>query len=131
MSNYTVVGECWIYNVDCKLYPQVSVGGTTKRLHRVVCEEKHGPPPFKRAMAIHSCDNKRCINPDHLSWGTAKRNTLEARDRLTIGRQRITIEDARAIKQAGTEQARESAAKFGLSLTQVRKILYGCAWREA
>src|SRR5690554_4253043 len=112
-------------------YPQVYRDGKVRYLHRLVCEETHGPPPSPKHQAVHSCDVKNCVNPEHLSWGTAKRNTLEARDRRKIGRQRITLDDAREIKKAGREAARESAERFGLSLVQVRNILYGHSWREA
>ncbi|WYW03167.1 endonuclease [Pseudomonas phage vB_PpuP-Ihaste] len=111
-------------------YPQERQGGKVVRLHREVCRQHHGEPPFPGAQALHSCDDKRCLEPEHLSWGTAKRNIVEARDRLTIGQQRITLEDARAIRKAGVENARQSAEQYKLSLTQVRKILYGLAWRE-
>lgn len=112
-------------------YPQASRNGTTVRLHREVCETAHGPPPFPGAHALHSCDDKRCLEPTHLSWGTHKENVIAARDRLHIGRQRITLAIASAIKAAGAPAAKESAAKYGLSLTQTRKIIYGFAWREA
>jgi len=33
----------------------------------------------KRPMyALHSCDNPRCINPNHLDWGTQSQNLYEA-----------------------------------------------------
>lgn len=32
-------------------------------------------------FALHSCDNKRCINPDHLRWGTQSDNMKDAVDR--------------------------------------------------
>lgn len=44
-------------------------------LHRVVCERRHGP--LGDLFAIHTCDNKMCINPDHLRPGTSKDNAQD------------------------------------------------------
>jgi hypothetical protein len=32
-------------------------------------------------FALHSCDNKRCINPEHLRWGTHSDNMKDAVER--------------------------------------------------
>lgn len=41
--------------------------------HRVSWELFRGPIPNK-LFVLHKCDNKNCINPDHLFLGTAKDN---------------------------------------------------------
>lgn len=36
-------------------------------------------------VAMHTCDNKRCINPDHLELGTQRQNVKDAIERgLTV-----------------------------------------------
>lgn len=34
-----------------------------------------------KGVAMHSCDNKRCINPEHLQLGTQSQNVLDAHSR--------------------------------------------------
>ena len=48
--------------------------------HRFLCWAVHGPPPLceqggRRMEVIHLCDNKFCLNPLHLVWGTHKQNS--------------------------------------------------------
>lgn len=50
--------------------------------HRASYEEWVGPIPDGLEL-LHSCDNRPCINPDHLLPGTAQENT---QDMLTKGR---------------------------------------------
>jgi hypothetical protein len=40
--------------------------------HRIVLWAMHGPPPanlMEPIVAMHTCHNPRCINPNHLVWG--------------------------------------------------------------
>src|SRR5579863_2474766 len=76
LENYTIVGECWEHNsAKSHGYPCIMVDGKVYALHRVACERKHGPTGLK--LACHSCDNHRCINPDHLNPGSYSFNMLD------------------------------------------------------
>lgn len=43
-------------------------------IHRVVCTAAHGECPSSAHLAAHTCRNKNCINPTHLSWKTNQGN---------------------------------------------------------
>jgi len=55
------------------------------KVHRLYWTLLHGPiPAWPKAVVIHSCDNRKCINPEHLSLGTQQENI---RDCVGKGRQ--------------------------------------------
>ena len=55
------------------------------RCHRCGTPMTLGRPIAPGMFALHTCDNRRCVNPDHLYEGTAGQN---ARDRAARGRTR-------------------------------------------
>jgi len=55
-----------------------------ERAHRVSLRLVGREVP-KNLMALHSCDNPSCVNPEHLSHGDNKQNQLESVDRGLTG----------------------------------------------
>lgn len=52
--------------------------GKSTTVSRILCEYEFGPVTDKVWVAMHSCNNPRCVNPSHLSWGTQSRNIKQA-----------------------------------------------------
>lgn len=73
---------CWIYTgyLDPDGYANISVGGKTKRLHRVSYEAFKGPIPDGK-MIDHLCRNRACCNPEHAEPVT---NTINQRRGDTV-----------------------------------------------
>lgn len=97
--------------------------------HRLMCELAHGPAPTDRPQTAHSCGNghKGCVNPNHLSWKTAKEN---GQDRVAHGTQHHAgwgkngrlgpIKTAELKSRQGKQTAVATAKEFGVSLTLVQ-----------
>ena len=65
-------------------YVQVVVDGKRVYAHRLALANKLGVPVFGLVgVALHSCDVRNCINPEHLSLGTQKDNI---QDMISKGR---------------------------------------------
>lgn len=56
-------------------------------LHRVAWEAHHAEPIPEGMVVMHTCDNPRCFNPEHLRLGTLKDNT---RDMCSKGRANVS-----------------------------------------
>lgn len=63
--------------------------GLCRGMHRVVYAKHHGlsMKALDGVVVMHTCDNPRCINPQHLLLGTMKDNTQDMllRDRARRG----------------------------------------------
>lgn len=69
-------------------YGYVKVRGKNIAAHRRAWELANGPIP-EGMMVCHRCDNRLCVNPEHLYLGTASHN---ARD-MTIRNRRKSLQD--------------------------------------
>lgn len=123
----------WPFNKMGVGYGKVWVGGRYTGAHREICLIRRGPPPFDGAEAAHSCGNRGCVNPGHISWKTRSAN---ADDRKVHGtadahagirhKPRRLLSDAEvgAIRTA-TEAGVVIAAAFGVDPSMVSKIKHG------
>ena len=102
------------YNTDG--YPRVGWKGSSNgKLHRIIWELSTN----KSASGLcirHTCDNPRCINPEHLIEGSAVDNVNDrtSRDRAQGLKQR-DVEVIKDLFQSKTYSAKELAEMFKVS----------------
>lgn len=70
---------CWEWTGSkTRGYGRLKIKGRKFSAHRVSYEIFKGPIP-KDLVVMHSCNNKSCVRPDHLSVGTPIQNSRDAR----------------------------------------------------
>jgi hypothetical protein len=143
----------WLVNMrsyaghDCLIWPfsrlksgygNFGVDGRQFYAHRFMCELTHGPAPSRKHVAAHSCGrgSDGCVNPTHLSWKTQLENE---RDKAIHGRNAWTRRNGKRYKLTALEVAKirslegkktvtELEAMFGVTRSNIRKILQGKSW---
>lgn len=114
-------------------------GGKREQAHRVSYTAFKGPIPTGM-WVLHSCDNTRCCNPDHLFLGDSSDNVEDCKrkNRTAYGERngnvKITRNDALAIRRMAWVfklPLKYIAAEFKLSLSSVDRIARGIAWKSA
>jgi hypothetical protein len=111
-------------------YGAVRVKGKQQLAHRVAWEQAHGRIP-KGKLVLHRCDNKICVNPQHLFLGSHANNThdMVAKGRWK-GNVKLTIKEVARIRklyQAGTLQ-RTLATQFAVTQAHVSNIVRKQRW---
>jgi len=116
-------------------YGLFELNGKMHMAHKLSYQTHIGPVP-DGLFVLHSCDNARCINPDHLHIGTHEDNMREMveRNRSVRGEKhalsKLTTESVlrivEGIKSGMTTI--ELASEFNICRTTVSSIMQGTIW---
>lgn len=73
---------CWEWQgaLDAYGYGQSRFNGKNWRVHRLFYTLLNGPIPPK-LMVCHSCDNRKCANPNHMFLGTNQDNLTDMKQK--------------------------------------------------
>lgn len=127
----------WPYARTGAGYGHMQQDGRDERIHYLVCEAIHGPPPTPDHDAAHSCGrgHEGCVSPAHLSWKTHAENGADMISHGTSprgerhGQAKLTEGDVHQIRVLGnTLGHRKIAEAFDVSPKTVGSILRGENW---
>lgn len=98
--------------------------------HRAAWALVNGPIPLG-LVVCHRCDNRRCVNVEHLFLGTQADNVRDAQSKGRVARgerlphTRLTDDDVRFIRRQEGFTARELAARFGVTARYINAVARG------
>ena len=134
---YTVTeAGCWEWNGYRSPY---GYGEDTRRdgsrfVHRHAYAAAHGPIP-DGMYVLHKCDNRPCVNPEHLFLGTKGDNNRDAaaKGRSAKGEGHpgsiLTWDAVRDIRSSSESHA-ALGRKYGVTRQAVYQVRKGNAWSE-
>lgn len=135
-SKVTKSDDCWISSAQPSgIYGRMFFGGTQILAHVASWLIHNGEIPAGLKVC-HSCDQPRCVRPDHLFLGTMSQNmndmVLKGRNRPSIGIKnnlaKLSDEQVIEIKRAlaaGTKTTRELATENGVTFQSIWLIKKG------
>ena len=130
----------WIAARNGVGYGEFWLGHNHVGAHRVSWAIHNGPIP-SGLLVCHHCDNRTCVNPEHLFLGTYQDNMddciKKGRQSAKLGeehpRSKLTAHDVRTIRMLyskGNRTHRSLSRELNISKTQIYNVLNRITWKH-
>jgi len=120
----------------CDGYSEVERNYKRMKSHRLIDEQCFGLIPRDKVVG-HKCDNKMCINPEHLELGTPGENSQDMvkRGRSKKGEEhhyntRLSSSEVREILNDRTLSQKELAVKYGVTASLISMVKLRKRWKH-
>jgi hypothetical protein len=143
------LGCCWEWTLALCVtgYGRFCSKNKTYAAHRWSFMYHKGEIPVGKLIR-HACDNPKCVNPDHLSYGTQQENMNDLKEKVRLmkgepevnkdtmgennGRSKLTADDVREIRvlKGFAFNHVELGKMYGVNESAVRNILAGRTWKH-
>ena len=132
---------CWEWQstISKNGYGQFSINNKKQLAHRVSYILHYGEIPIGM-LVCHSCDNRKCVNPEHLFLGTNEDNMKDMINKKRAkyasgekaGSSKLTNEDVKDIRLAydNNETTRQIAKKYNMNHSTIWNIVSGKTWKH-
>lgn len=119
-------------------YGSFRLNGKIQKAHRLAYQNKIGDIPTGM-IVMHTCDNRACVNVNHLRLGTVLDNN---RDRDEKGRHialrgeshgmskliRCGVLEIKKLQRAHAKEINQLAKRLGIAKTTIRDVMNGRTW---
>ena len=125
--------ECRSIALDSNGYPMLTIYGKQDRAYRHSYTFFNGKIP-KDFVVRHTCDNRLCINPEHLILGSHADNVKDRVERnrsakgINNGRSKLSEKDVLLIFNDDITPKMHLANKFNVDPKAIRDIKNGKTW---
>ena len=141
MSKVVKIGACWVFQ-GCEYSKgyggmRIFVDGKYRTIatHRLSYILFRGDPG--KLFVCHTCDNRKCVNPDHLWLGTNAQNMSDkiSKGRMPLGEDapmakltKAQVLKIRSMYASGEWFQKELAAKFHVTRENIGAITRRISW---
>jgi hypothetical protein len=133
-DNIVHSGGCWLWSGRTNNYGYgvIRVKGKNVYTHRLSWELRNGRKIPSGLMVRHSCDNRTCIHPDHLSLGTHQDNMKDMADKGKRTNHKLSETQVRRLVKLRDDgvPVDKYAKELGIGVTYARRVAAKKAWRH-